>query len=95
MNATGSLVTPSVVCSVGGVLGTLEFSPFVFCRCVLPPALVYHSHKAPGIETHQSLMVCSWPYTLPEHKRLIIQKDLPEMLKMGVLGESHISWCSP
>lgn len=63
--------------------------------CFADVALVYHSHKAPGIETHQSPMVCSWPYTLPEHKRLIIQKDLPEMLKMGVLGESHISWCSP
>lgn len=73
----------------------LEFSPFVFCRCVLPYARPYHSHRAPGMETHQSLIVCSWPYTLPEHKRLIIQKELPKMLKMGVLGESHISWCSP
>lgn len=36
-----------------------------------------------------------WPYRLPEHKRQIVQKELAEMLKLGVTEESQSAWCSP
>ncbi|XP_044066818.1 uncharacterized protein LOC122882921 [Siniperca chuatsi] len=47
------------------------------------------------IETHPGVMVRSWPYRLPEHKRKMVQEELKAMLKMGVIEESNSAWCSP
>lgn len=39
--------------------------------------------------------VRSRPYRLPEHKRQVVQGELAEMLKLGVIEESHSVWFSP
>ncbi|XP_026003826.1 uncharacterized protein LOC113009615 [Astatotilapia calliptera] len=45
--------------------------------------------------TQPGVTVRSRPYRLPEHKRKIVQRELAEMLRMGVIEESHSAWCSP
>lgn len=49
----------------------------------------HHFEAQPGVAVHPQ------PYRLPEHKRQIVQRELAEMLKMGVIEESHSAWCSP
>lgn len=39
-------------------------------------------------------MLGSWPYRLAEHKIQTAQRELAEMLKMGLVEESHSAWCS-
>lgn len=46
-------------------------------------------------ETQAGVMVCSHHYMLPEHERQIVQNELAEMLKLGIVEESHSAWCSP
>lgn len=46
-------------------------------------------------EMQTSVTVHSRPYTLPGHERQIILKELAEMLKIGVIEESHSAWSSP
>ncbi|XP_039463817.1 uncharacterized protein LOC120437327 [Oreochromis aureus] len=47
------------------------------------------------VETQLGVTVHSRPYRLPEHKRQIDQRELNEMLRMGVIEESHSAWFSP
>lgn len=56
------------------------------------------SHMIPmecPFETQPGVTLRSQPYRLPEHKRQMVQKELAEMLKLGVIEESHSTWCSP
>jgi len=47
------------------------------------------------IETPPGVMVWSHPYSLPEHKRKVVQRELSAMLEMGEIEASHSAWCSP
>ncbi len=47
------------------------------------------------IETEPGIVVRSWPYRLPEHKKKVVQSELEAMLEMGVIEESHSDWASP
>lgn len=46
-------------------------------------------------ETQAGVMVCSHHYMLPEHERQIVQNELAEMLKLGIVEESYSAWCFP
>lgn len=45
-------------------------------------------------EIHPGAIVGSQPYRLPEHRRQIVRRGLAEIMKMGVLEESHSTWYS-
>ncbi|XP_056585423.1 uncharacterized protein LOC130406867 [Triplophysa dalaica] len=47
------------------------------------------------IETKPGAIVRSRPYRLPEHKKMVVQKELEAMLDMGVIEESSSDWASP
>ncbi|XP_056598991.1 uncharacterized protein LOC130417451 [Triplophysa dalaica] len=47
------------------------------------------------IETIPGAVVRSRPYRLPEHKKIVVQKELEAMLDMGVIEESKSDWASP
>lgn len=52
----------------------------------------------PALPRHKNLIEHhfeTWPYSLPEQKRQTVQKELAEVIKLGVIGESHSSWWSP
>lgn len=53
------------------------------------PLIEHHFEKQPGVTVRSRL------YRLPEHKWQIVQKEFSEMLKIGVIEESHSAWCSP
>ncbi|XP_056605021.1 uncharacterized protein LOC130421252 [Triplophysa dalaica] len=47
------------------------------------------------IETTPGAVVRSRPYRLPEHQKIVVQKELEAMLDMGVIEESKSDWASP
>lgn len=40
------------------------------------------------------MTVQSQPHRLPEHKRQLVQRELAEMLNLGIIKESLSIWCS-
>ncbi|MEE6507657.1 hypothetical protein FKM82_027996 [Ascaphus truei] len=72
------------------LLDVCDQFPDVFSE--LPGQTDLVSHR---IETEPGVKVLSCPYRLPEGRKDLVEREIIDMLELGVIEESHSEWCSP